>query len=234
MRLDRFLAATLHETRGDVKKYIRRGEVTINSIVIKKESVHVDTTLDEVRFKGELLTYVEFFYYVINKPKGYVCANEDSLHPTIVEYAPEFIKKKLHTVGRLDKDTTGVLLLTNDGKLTHRLISPKSATKKIYVAHVDKPLKSTLIRHFSDGFVINNEFTTLPASLEIIEATVARVTVIEGKFHQIKRMFSAFGYEVLELHREAFANITALDLALGDYRPLTVTELKLLKNHKEK
>ena len=230
MRLDRFLAHTINESRTDVKKHIRNGHVSVNNVIIRKENTHIDTVLDEVRFNGELLTYQEFYYYVINKPQGYVCANDDNVHPTIVEYAPAFILRKLHTVGRLDKDTTGILLLTNDGKLTHRLISPKSATPKIYLAEVDKTLNSDLIRHFADGFMINNEFKTLPAHLEIVNDHVARVSVIEGKFHQIKRMFAAFGYEVTALHRENFAGITAPDLNIGEYRELTLAELKLIKN----
>lgn len=229
MRLDRFLAHTINESRTDVKKHIRNGRVHVNNIVITKENVHIDTALDEVRFNGQLLKYTEFYYYVINKPQGYVCANDDHVHPTIVDYAPEFTLRKLHTVGRLDKDTTGVLLLTNDGKLTHRLISPKSATPKIYIAEVDKVLNADLIQNFADGFVINNEFKTLPAHLEIISDHVARIRVIEGKFHQIKRMFAAFGYEVTRLHRENFAGITATDLTIGEYRELTLDELILIK-----
>lgn len=234
MRLDRFLAETLLESRSDVKKYIRSGRILVNNEVIKQEATHVDTTLDIVTFDGAVLTYEEFQYFVINKPSGYVSANEDKRHPTIVEYASEFISYKLHTVGRLDKDTTGVILLTNDGKLTHRLISPKSATPKIYLATVDKPLTHDLITSFAEGFVINNEFKTLPAVLTIIDEKTARIEVIEGKFHQIKRMFAAFGYEVLTLHRESFAGIRALDLANGEYRKLSETELKLIKSFTKK
>lgn len=228
MRLDRFLSKTLGESRTNVKKLIRNRLIFVNDEVIISDGFHIDTAVDIVRYLDQVLHYEEFQYYLINKPAGYVCAIEDNINPTIVEYAPEFIKYKLHTVGRLDKDTTGALILTNDGRLTHRLISPKNAIEKVYIAEVDNDIDESLIPQFSGGFVINDEFKTLPAILEIINPQKARVTVIEGKYHQIKRMFAAFGLKVLSLHRERFANLLVDDLALGEYRPLTREELKSL------
>ena len=228
MRLDRFLAKTLGETRTNVKKLIRTGQIFVNDEVITTDGFHIDTAIDVVRFNESVLGYEEYHYYLINKPAGYICANEDSLHPVITDYAPDFIKYKLHTVGRLDKDTTGALMLTNDGKLTHRLISPKNGYEKVYIAEVDNNLFADLIVHFRDGFVINDEFKTLPATLEILDQRRARVTVIEGKYHQIKRMFSAFGLKVINLHRERFANLEVSDLPLGAYRRLTKAELTYL------
>lgn len=228
MRLDRFLSKTLGESRTNVKKLIRNRLIFVNDEVIISDGFHIDTAVDIVRYLDQVLHYEEFQYYLINKPAGYVCAIEDNINPTIVEYAPEFIKYKLHTVGRLDKDTTGALILTNDGRLTHRLISPKNAIEKVYIAEVDSDIDESLIPQFSGGFVINDEFKTLPATLEIINPQKARVTVIEGKYHQIKRMFAAFGLKVLSLHRERFANLLVDDLALGEYRPLTREELKSL------
>lgn len=228
MRLDRFLSKTLGESRTNVKKLIRNRLIFVNDEVIISDGFHIDTAVDIVRYLDQVLHYEEFQYYLINKPAGYVCAIEDNINPTIVEYAPEFIKYKLHTVGRLDKDTTGALILTNDGRLTHRLISPKNAIEKVYISEVDSDIDESLIPQFSGGFVINDEFKTLPATLEIINPQKARVTVIEGKYHQIKRMFAAFGLKVLSLHRERFANLLVDDLALGEYRPLTREELKSL------
>lgn len=228
MRLDRFLAKTLGHTRTEVKKLIRNGLIKINGVVVKTDGFQVQTTVDEVTFGDQILEYEEYQYYIINKPAGYICANEDNLHPTIIEYAPEFITHKVHTVGRLDKDTTGALLLTNDGKLTHQLISPKSEIPKVYIATLDGKLSADLIPLFAAGFTINEEFKTLPATLEIIDDTTARVSVIEGKYHQIKRMFAAFGLKVIALHRERFGPLDVFDLKIGEYRKLGKNEVKLL------
>lgn len=228
MRLDRFLAKTLGHTRTEVKKLIRNGLIKINGVVVKTDGFQVQTTVDEVTFGDQILEYEEYQYYIINKPAGYICANEDNLHPTIIDYAPEFITHKVHTVGRLDKDTTGALLLTNDGKLTHQLISPKSEIPKVYIATLDGKLSADLIPLFAAGFTINEEFKTLPATLEIIDDTTARVSVIEGKYHQIKRMFAAFGLKVIALHRERFGPLDVFDLKIGEYRKLGKNEVKLL------
>ncbi|OQA78332.1 MAG: Ribosomal small subunit pseudouridine synthase A [Tenericutes bacterium ADurb.Bin239] len=228
MRLDRFLSKTLGESRSTVKKYIRNKKVTINGVAVTSESFQVDTNSDEVVFNREVLHYEEFHYYLINKPAGYVCANEDNVHPTIVSFAPEFMMHNLHTVGRLDKDTTGALLLTNNGKLTHRLISPKKGVEKIYLATTDVPIPNELVAHFACGIKITDHFKTLPATLEIVSLNVGRVTVVEGKFHQIKRMFQAFDLQVVNLHREQFAMLRVDDLAVGEYRKLSPEEVNLL------
>lgn len=228
MRLDRFLSKTIGESRTSVKKLIRNRQIFVNDIAITSDGFHVDTAVDIVRYNDQVLEYEEYQYYLINKPQGYICANEDNINPTIIDYAPEFILYKLHTVGRLDKDTTGALMLTNDGKLTHRLISPKNAFEKVYIAEVDGELSTELIVQFRDGFVINDEFKTLPATLEIVDKNIGRVTVIEGKYHQIKRMFGAFGLKVIRLHRERFANLVVDDLPIGGYRRLSRDELKYL------
>lgn len=228
MRLDRFLAKTLGESRSDVKKYIRNRMIFVNDIAITQDGFHVDTAIDVVRFNDQILQYEEFQYFLINKPAGYVCANEDNVNPTIIEYAPEFIAHKVHTVGRLDKDTTGALMLTNDGKLTHRLISPKHSVEKVYIAEVDGDINENLIKPFQEGFKIDEDFITLPAKLEILASNIGKVTVIEGKYHQIKRMFSYFDLKVVSLHRERFANLTVDNLPIGQYRKLTKTELKQL------
>ena len=225
MRLDRFLAKTLGETRTTVKKYIRTKKVTVNGEVIISDGFQVDTINDVVAFDGEVLQYEEFQYYLINKPEGYVCTNEDNVNPTIISFAPEFMMYKLHTVGRLDKDTTGALLLTNNGKLTHQLISPKKNVEKVYLATTDLPIKGELVAHFARGIKIDEDFTTLPATLEIVESNVGRVTVVEGKFHQIKRMFQAFGLNVVKLHREQFAGLRVDDLEIGEYRKLEHDEI---------
>jgi 16S rRNA pseudouridine516 synthase len=196
----------------------------INEKVATKDSDQVNSSIDKVTLDGEPLIYKEFKYYLLNKPVGYVCANEDNLTATVMELNPDFNRFSLHTVGRLDKDTTGVLLLTNNGRLTHQLISPKYNIKKLYYAEVDQDLSDDLIQQFSEGFVVNNEYLTLPARLEIISPRFARLTLNEGKYHQVKRMFLHFGYKVISLHREQFHTLRVDDLAPGQSRELTSEE----------
>ena len=224
MRLDRFLAHLGLGSRKDVRLLIRTRRVMINEKVATKDSDQVNSSIDKVTLDGEPLIYKEFKYYLLNKPVGYVCANEDNLTATVMELNPDFNRFSLHTVGRLDKDTTGVLLLTNNGRLTHQLISPKYNIKKLYYAEVDQDLSDDLIQQFSDGFVVNNEYLTLPARLEIISPRFARLTLNEGKYHQVKRMFLHFGYKVISLHREQFHTLRVDDLAPGQSRELTSEE----------
>lgn len=224
MRLDRFLAHLGLGSRKDVRLLIRTRRVMINEKVATKDSDQVNSSIDKVTLDGEPLIYKEFKYYLLNKPVGYVCANEDNLTATVMELNPDFNRFSLHTVGRLDKDTTGVLLLTNNGRLTHQLISPKYNINKLYYAEVDQDLSDDLIQQFSDGFVVNNEYLTLPAKLEIINPRFARLTLNEGKYHQVKRMFLHFGYKVISLHREQFHTLRVDDLAPGQSRELTSEE----------
>ena len=224
MRLDRFLAHLGLGSRKDVRLLIRTRRVMINEKVATKDSDQVNSSIDKVTLDGEPLIYKEFKYYLLNKPVGYVCANEDNLTATVMELNPDFNRFSLHTVGRLDKDTTGVLLLTNNGRLTHQLISPKYNINKVYYAQVDQDLNNDLIQQFSDGFVVNNEYLTLPAKLEIINPRFARLTLNEGKYHQVKRMFLHFGYKVISLHREQFHTLRVDDLAPGQSRELTSEE----------
>lgn len=230
MRLDRYLAHVGLGTRNDVKILIRTGRITVNGKVANSDSYQINTSIDKVMFDDQLLIYKEFKYYLLNKPAGYVCANEDNLSRTVIELNDNFAKFDLHTVGRLDKDTTGVLLLTNNGKLTHQLINPKFEVDKIYLATVDKDLDATLIEAFKEGFIINNEYKTLPAKLEIIEPRIARLTLNEGKYHQVKRMFLHFGYKVIALHREQFHTLRVDDMNVGESRELTEAEEASLFN----
>lgn len=228
MRLDRFVAKTLFLSRNEVKKLIRNNLIYVNDKAINNDGFQVNTNLDKVCFENRELHYEEYVYYLMNKPAGYICANEDKINPTIIDYAPEFIAHKVHTVGRLDKDTTGALILTNDGTLTHKLISPKNNISKVYKVTTDKQIDPSLIEHFAKGFIVNNEFTTLPAKLEILSDNVALVTIVEGKYHQVKRMFSAFDLKVISLNRESFAALRVDDLALGEFRRLHKSELEIL------
>ncbi len=224
MRLDRFLSHVGLGSRKDVRLLVRTRRVTVNEQIVTSDSTQINTSIDVVKLDGEILVYKEFKYFLLNKPRGYVCANEDRLAPTVMQLNPLFDRFNVHTVGRLDKDTTGVLLLTNNGRLTHQLINPKFEVEKIYIATVDKPLQSFLIDEFSAGFLVNNEYKTLPSTLEIIDDTTARLILREGKYHQVKRMFLHFGYKVLTLHRQQFHQLTVDDLVVGESRELSHEE----------
>lgn len=228
MRLDRFLSKTLYVTRKEARLLLRQKRITLNGNVTTTLGEIINEHQDTVCFDGEKLVYEEFSYYLINKPAGYICASKDAINPTIIEYNPLFSLKGLHTVGRLDKDTTGVLILTNNGSLTHKLISPKSKIIKTYFVNTAEEIPANLITIFAEGFDLNNEFKTLPAKLEILTETTARLSIYEGKFHQVKKMFKEFGINVIKLHREQFGSIRVDDLKIGEFRKLSINELESL------
>lgn len=228
MRLDRYLSHVGLGTRKDVKILIRTKRIKLNDKVVTSDSTQVNTSCDQVKLDEVPLVYKEFKYYLLNKPSGYVCANEDNLSATVISLNEEFSRFDVHTVGRLDKDTTGTLLLTNNGRLTHQLINPKFKVDKVYLTTVDKDLDDSLVKAFQEGFLVNDEYLTLPSKLEILSPTLARLTLNEGKYHQVKRMFLHFGYKVLSLHRERFHTLRVDELKIGESRELTLEEEKSL------
>ena len=228
MRLDRYLSHVGLGTRKDVKVLIRTKRIKLNDKVVTSDSTQVNTSCDQVKLDEVALVYKEFKYYLLNKPSGYVCANEDNLSATVISLNEEFSRFDVHTVGRLDKDTTGTLLLTNNGRLTHQLINPKFKVDKVYLATVDKDLDDSLVKAFQEGFFVNDEYMTLPSKLVILSPTLARLTLNEGKYHQVKRMFLHFGYKVLSLHREQFHTLRVDELKIGESRELTLEEEKSL------
>lgn len=232
MRLDKFLADMNIGTRSEIKKMIRKGLVTVNNEVIKDSGVSV-TSDDEISFNGELISYQEYEYIMLNKPAGVISASEDKRQETVIDLLDERHRKDLFPVGRLDKDTVGLLLITNDGQLAHDLLSPAKHVDKLYRAKVTGALDESDIKSFAQGIKIDDEFTALPAKLKIISSgdiSEAEVTIREGKFHQIKRMFSALGHEVTWLKRVSMGPLT-LDESLkeGEYRVLTTSEITALK-----
>ena len=231
MRLDKYLANSGIGTRSIVKRFIKDKRVKVNGEIVKSDSFNVDETKDIVLFDDLKVNYKEFYYILLNKPQGYVSAVIDNVYPPVTDLIPEFSFAKLFPVGRLDVDTTGALLLTNDGDLAHKLISPKYHVDKVYDVTVDKNLEKSLVREFKNGINLNGEFT-LPAELVIINNKQAKLTLHEGKFHQVKRMFKVFGYNVLSLHRSSFASLTLDGLSEGRYRELTTLEEKMLKEGK--
>ena len=233
MRLDRFLAESGFGTRSEVKKLIKNGAVTINDKTSTKPDIHVDCNSDTVKVGGETVRYRKFIYLMLNKPAGYVSATWDKKLPTVLDLVPEeYLHFEPFPVGRLDIDTEGLLVLTNDGDLCHRLLSPKSHVPKTYIAKTDIMPAADDVVTFEKGIKLEEDFTTMPAKLEIKENGIcnAEVVIMEGKFHQVKRMFEAVGKKVLYLKRIKM-NKLELDesLDLGEVRELTEAELLLLE-----
>ncbi|MDN6195897.1 MAG: rRNA pseudouridine synthase [Atopostipes suicloacalis] len=240
MRLDKLLAHTGFGTRKEVKKIIRDQYVSVNGEIVRKSGKKVDPDKDDVRISGERIYYEEFVYFMLNKPAGVISATEDYVHDTVIDLLePADSVQEPHPVGRLDKDTEGLLLLTNDGKLTHQLTSPKKEVDKKYYAFVTGLVNDADIKKFKEGILLeedNEDYLTLPANLEVLEideeANTSEVHVVihEGKFHQVKRMFHAVDKEVLYLKRIAMGELQLDEnLALGDYRRLTTEELETIK-----
>ncbi len=231
MRLDKFLSNNGFGSRKDAKLFIKKHTVCINDVLIKQADFSFNPDKDVVKVDDQIIKYKEFYYFLLNKPKGYISATEDYKQNTVLELLPEYSHLDLFPVGRLDKDTTGTLLITNDGQLAHSLLSPKKHVDKIYIATLNKTIPLSIINNFEKGIILDDELT-LPAKLEILSDNIARVTLHQGKYHQVKRMFSYFGLDVIELHREKFAFLTVNNLPVGKYRELTPEEEKEILKHK--
>lgn len=231
MRLDKYLAEMGIGTRKEIGKAVRAGRVTVNGQTVKNAAMQV-TAEDEVSMDGVPVEYEEYVYYMLNKPAGVISATEDARERTVLDLISERQRKGLFPVGRLDRDTEGLLLITNDGGLAHRLLSPRHHVDKVYYARLDGPVGEAEKALFAQGLKVDETLTALPAELEILEpATEVRVTIREGKFHQVKRMFEAVGREVLYLKRLSMGPL-ALDESLpkGDYRRLTAEEESAIMN----
>ena len=235
IRLDKYLADMGCGTRQEVKKFIRSGQVAVDGIVVKKPETKVEQTVQEVFLNGEKVGYESFEYYMLNKPAGVISATEDQGCQTVVDLIKDKKRKDLFPVGRLDKDTEGLLLITNDGALAHRLLSPKKHVDKCYFARICGKVTEEDVRSFEKGVNIGSQEQpeiTMPGKLEIItsdDISKIRLTIQEGKFHQVKRMFQAVGKEVIYLKRLRMGTlILDENLGIGEYRPLTKEELEKL------
>ncbi|MDO4465807.1 MAG: pseudouridine synthase [Bacillota bacterium] len=227
MRLDKFLADMSFGTRKEVKEIIKKKRVQINGNIITKADYKVSLD-DEIYVDDDLIEYVEYEYIVLNKPQDYVCALEDRYYPVIMELV-DTIRKDLVPVGRLDVDTEGLILITNDGQMNHKLLSPKSHVDKTYYVEVDAPIPADAQEIFSQPMDLD-DFITQPAKLEVLSETSANLTISEGKFHQVKRMFEKVGCTVTYLRRDKFGPLTLGDLELGESRYLTEDEISTLQN----
>jgi pseudouridine synthase len=235
LRLDKYLADMGVGSRSELKNWIRKGRVKINGEIVDKPETKVNLQTDEISFDDKKINYVEYLYYMLHKPAGVVSATMDNLSKTVLDLIEDKQGKDLFPVGRLDKDTEGLLLITNDGDLAHQLLSPKKHVDKVYYAKVKGKVTSEDGQAFENGVDIGEESLTMPAKLAILvsgEISEIELTIQEGKFHQVKRMFEAVDKEVIYLKRLSMGGLT-LDpnLALGEYRELTAEEITCLKNH---
>lgn len=230
MRLDKFLSQLNMGTRSQVRDVIRQGNVMVNDTVVKSPEFQVAEDTDKIIFKGELLIYQKFVYYMLNKPKGVVSATKDNTADTVLSLIKNPVAKDLFPVGRLDKDTEGLLIITNDGALSHRLLSPTKHVGKTYLAGIAKPLSQADREALENGVDIGDEKPTRKARVEVLSETEILLTICEGRFHQVKRMLHAVGNEVLSLKRIQFGSLK-LDEALmpGESRMLTKEEVDRLQ-----
>jgi 16S rRNA pseudouridine516 synthase len=231
IRLDKYLADMGLGTRSQVKDIIKKGKININGIVVKDSNLKVDSDKDEIYYEGNPIVYAEFEYYMLNKPAGVISASNDKKQKTVIDLIETRKRDDLFPVGRLDKDTEGLLLISNDGELSHNLLSPKKHVDKTYYVELDLPLSDEKAKEVCDGVYIEKDVKSLPAKLERIDERKVYLTIHEGKFHQVKKMFHAVGCEVTYLKRVTFGSLKLDEnLGLGEYRPLTMEEINTLKN----
>ncbi len=238
MRIDKMLANLGFGTRKEVKKLLKTGAVKIDGETVKDAKQHVDPESQAVTVHGETVEYKEFIYLMMNKPAGLLSATEDSSQETVIDIleAEDQVFEPF-PVGRLDKDTEGLLLLTNDGQLAHRLLSPKKHVPKTYFAVIDGEVTEDDIEAFRNGVTLDDGYETKPGELTILKSGLRsdiELTITEGKFHQVKRMFQAVGKRVVYLKRVSMANLELDEtLELGEYRELTDEELEQLMNYEK-
>lgn len=227
MRLDKYLADMSLGTRSEVKEYIRKGHVKVNNKVIKTSDYKISNN-DKVYFDDEEIKYLEYEYILLNKPKGYLTATEDKYEKVVMELINSK-RKDLVPVGRLDKDTEGLLLITNDGQLNHQLLSPNNHVTKKYYVELANSLTTNHKTILEEPMDLG-DFITKGSTVEIIDNNKCYITITEGKFHQVKRMFEKVDNEVTYLKRVEFKNLKLGELKIGEYRELNNEELEELKN----
>lgn len=238
LRLDKFLSECGVGTRSTVKDFIKKGLVTVDGTAVRRPETKVDPLQAEVAVSGKTVCYEKYVYYVLHKPAGVVSATKDNTCRTVMDLLKKEGRDDLFPVGRLDKDTEGLLILTNDGQLSHDLLSPRKHVAKTYYARLDKPADEHTVHAFREGVDIGDEKRTLPAELTILPdtgGTETELTIQEGRFHQVKRMFESCGIHVEYLRRIRMGGLLLpQDLEKGTYRRLTDDELVQLTENKER
>lgn len=233
-RIDKILSNLGYGSRSELKKFCKNGLVRVNGKVINNPGVQVDVENDEIIFDGEKVTYKEFIYLMLNKPDGYISATFDKRDPIVLDLIDkEDLVFEPFPVGRLDKDTEGLLVLTNDGQLAHRVLSPKKHVPKTYYAKIEGVVTEEDIKAFAEGVTLDDGYETMPAELVILksdEISEIELTIHEGKFHQVKRMFESVDKKVIYLKRLSMGKLKLDEnLVLGEYRELTDEEVKMIE-----
>lgn len=234
-RLDKVLSNLGYGSRKEIKTIVKKGEVEVNGDIAKKNDMKVNPNEDTIKVYGEEINYRKYIYIMMNKPEGVVCATFDNYEETVIDFLDEEYKVfKPFPIGRLDKDTEGLLIITNDGELNHRLTSPKWHVDKLYYAQINKPVDEEDVKAFKKGIVLEDGYKCLPGELEIIssdkDGSEVNVIIGEGKFHQVKRMFEARDKKVIYLKRVKMGNLELDEnLEEGQYRELSSEELARIK-----
>ncbi|AYC30806.1 pseudouridine synthase [Paenisporosarcina cavernae] len=235
MRLDKMLAHMGYGSRREIRGLVKAGEVLVNGLPAKDVGMQIQEENDQVLVYGEEVIYSEYVYYMMNKPPGVISATEDKHDETVIDLLDPLAQHfEVFPVGRLDKDTEGLLILTNDGKLSHQLLSPKKHVPKTYFAKVEGVVSQKDIDQFAKGVILDDGYETKPAKLTIVQAaeiSEIELIIVEGKFHQVKRMFEAVGKKVVFLKRIQMGELSLdPELELGDYRELSKEEVEILRN----
>jgi len=229
-RIDKIIVAQTEYSRREVKELIKKNKVKLNGVIISKSDIKIDNENDVITIDNIEVKIQKYIYLVLNKPKGYISATEDKEMQTVLELVPkQYMHRNIFPAGRLDKDTTGLMVITDDGEFAHSILSPKKHVKKIYNVTLDIPISETMVNGFKKG-VLLNDGECKSAILEITGMNTGIVTLTEGRYHQIKRMFGCYGAKVIELQRIGMGNYRLPeDLKLGECRELTEEELKKIK-----
>ena len=232
IRIDKYLCDMSIGSRSEIKEYIRKKLITVDGVVVTDPGMKISED-SAVTFKGEPLQYKQFRYYMLNKPQGVVSATKDNIDTTVMDLLKDVNTRDMFPVGRLDKDTEGLLIITNDGELSHRLLSPRSHVDKCYLVQLMHSITADDIKSLSKGVDIGDDTLTLPAKVEAIAADRIYLTITEGRYHQVKRMLEAVGNKVVFLKRVRFGPLELdSDLAPGQYRELDDSEIIMLNLHK--
>lgn len=232
IRIDKYLCDMSIGSRSEIKEYIRKKLITVDGVVVTDPGMKISED-SAVTFKGEPLQYKQFRYYMLNKPQGVVSATKDNIDTTVMDLLKGVNTRDMFPVGRLDKDTEGLLIITNDGELSHRLLSPRSHVDKCYLVQLLHSITADDIKSLSKGVDIGDDTLTLPAKVEAIAADRIYLTITEGRYHQVKRMLEAVGNKVVFLKRVSFGPLELdSDLAPGQYRELDDSEIIMLNLHK--
>ena len=234
LRIDKILSNLGYGSRAELKVYCKKGMVKVNDKVISNPGTQVDTDVDKIEFNNEVVNYREFVYIMMNKPDGYLSATFDKRDPIVLDLIDSsYLAFEPFPVGRLDKDTEGLLVLTNDGQLAHRVLSPKKHVPKTYYAKIEGIVTEEDIKAFAKGVTLDDGYETMPAELVILksdEISEIELTIHEGKFHQVKRMFESVDKKVIYLKRLSMGKLKLDEnLALGEYRELTDEEVKMIE-----